>query len=802
MPDSASVPGLAGVPLARGASKTDPYRVKLSPNDEQDFVSWLIQEIRAAEEARTKVIQEHGLIDYWHELYEQTPQDLSVVWPDAANLSSWLPVESRCLAGAATQVVFGRRPFARSKATARSQQRCAKVESFHEWKAKTKAADVVRPRHSYQLIEGNGVLECSEQRLIRKFHAQAKVHAVTDEFGAVRLDADGQLTPKRGDDGQLDLCDEPDCQQPAMTVQYHDQVAVCDGPQYRVLSMKDFLFLPGHARDASEVWGFAKRVWLRLPELEQRQAAGFYRNIDRLGTEGDRLQREDQTRQGVTLAPQTGVTAEKELWEVHLFYDIDDDGVEEWLIATVSTAYGVCVRLEHDALRQVRFVSVTPFPRADSVYGYSFVGHKIASVAEEHAALRNQIADRGALATNAPIKRLKDGYWNPDDQPWGPNAVIEVARMDEIQQQIIQDVPQSTVFQKRDCEEAAERISGLNDQSVIGAGSLTQITATQVQQEAHASFVRIDEPVHHLQEAMAELYQLRHEIWRRSLLAHDEGVRPHTSVLRGLQTMGLTMPAEGTFAFTAEDLTGHFSFVPKGSVETADKYRMRDDYNLFVSQALPALMKLSPGLMQQMQQNPKIGEALFQKACHLYGMDEVQAALTTGGPPMPAPPATAGMPPPGVPGRVSARLAMPGMARPAGACRLTPTALASRDGARHPARRRADPTAMTTSATVTPCEDGTAPDRERDDLVALLASPGWRLFCDYVAAWWHSEPLLKRLESLILTTEVPSQHETCAQILASRRAVHTVMSWPKTRIHALTTPVAPRRPTRPRRVRA
>jgi len=637
MPDAASVPGLAGVPLARGRSKTDPYRVSLSPQDEQDFVSWLVNEIRAAEEARITIIQEHGRIDYWHELYEQTPQDLSEAWPDAANLSSWLPVEKvDALRARLTQIVFGPSPICAVEGYGESQERCGKVEAFHEWKAKDEKLRTwfARAIHT-SLIEGNGVLECSERRLVRKFQAQAKVHAVTDEYGALQLDEQGRATPKRGDDGDLEVCDEPGCEKPAVTVHYSDQVAVCDGPQYRALSMKDFLFLPGHARDNSEVWGFAKRVYLRLPELQQREAAGFYRNIDQLGTDGDREQRARETRQGLTIAPQQDVTAEKELWEVHLFYDIDGDGVEEWLIATVSVKQGVCIRLEHDALRQVRYISVTPFPRADSVYGYSLVGHKLASVAEEHAALRNQIADRGALATNAPIKRLKDGYWNPDDQPWGPNAVIEVARMDEIQQQVVQDVPQSTVFQKRECEEAAERISGLNDQSVIGAGSPTQITATQVQQEAHASFVRIDEPVHHLQEAMAELYQLRNEIWRRSLLAQEGGVEPNTSVLRGLQTIGLTMPDQGPFKFTHEDLTGHFSFVPKGSVETADIFRQREDFNQFLAVGLKALFQLSPALAQQFQQNPKLGEALLQKALHLYRMTDLQSTLTTAGPPMP-----------------------------------------------------------------------------------------------------------------------------------------------------------------------
>jgi len=93
-------------------------------------------------------------------------------------------------------------------------------------------------------------------------------------------------------------------------------------------------------------------------------------------------------------------------------------------------------------------------------------------------------------------------------------------------------------------------------------------------------------------------------------------------------------------------------------------------------------------------------------------------------------------------------------------------------------------------------------DRERDDLQAMLASPGWAIFCAYVAAWWKSDPVLERLESLLEASDadVAQQHETCAQILASRRAVHTIMSWPLTRIHHLSgKPLqAARRPRRAR----
>ena len=93
-----------------------------------------------------------------------------------------------------------------------------------------------------------------------------------------------------------------------------------------------------------------------------------------LGGQGDRFQTLEDTRQGVTIAPQVDETAEKELWEVQLLYDIDDDGIEEWLITTItgvdqSSGPRVLLRLQPDDLGRPRYECFTPFPRARGVWG-------------------------------------------------------------------------------------------------------------------------------------------------------------------------------------------------------------------------------------------------------------------------------------------------------------------------------------------------------------------------------------------------------------------------------------------------
>jgi hypothetical protein len=93
----------------------------------------------------------------------------------------------------------------------------------------------------------------------------------------------------------------------------------------------------------------------------------------------------------------------------------------------------------------------------------------------------------------------------------------------------------------------------------------------------------------------------------------------------------------------------------------------------------------------------------------------------------------------------------------------------------------------------------TQPDRERDELADLLASPGWRRFCEYVAGVWNDAETLARIAAFVGHPKVDEQRETAGQICAAKRAVETVMSWPNTRVHALTTPVTARTLGRPHR---
>lgn len=596
--------------------------VQLSQDDERELVNWLADEITAALDARATVIQQGGDLDYWHYLYEQGRKSTAAKpWAQAADLGSYLPTEKvDAMRARMTKTIFTE-PVWVVEGWGRDAQRAPLVEEFHQWKAEEERLQSILGKVLHlALVEGTGVLECyerSERRVVRK---QEEVLAAPSPDGGLVFDAKGEPEPARQPDGQLvPVQDET---QPSIRLITEQEVRR-RGPGYRVLSLRDFLFLPGHAADIDSLWGYAKRFYRRVPELKQREKEGVYRNIDALDTADERQQTEAQRAAGQEIAVQRGPTAEKELWEVLFLADLDGDGVEEWYVATLSASRRVLLRLQHDDLGRPRFFPFTPFPRSDSVYGYSLVGHKLITVTEEHTAIRNMVADRSALATNAPIKRVQGALWNPAEQPWGPRAVLDVRDLRELEAMQVPDVPPSAIEREQNIAQAAERVSGLND---VALGTLPQQDRTlgEVQLVTEQSFVRMEESIHYIQETMEDLWQVRHELWIRALES-SEGEPAPVGMVKTLETRGVELP-QG--AVTAPLLRGTFRGKPRGSVETADLMRQRADQMAFL-QFLVMFGKMFP-MAGQLLGTPQATRALLEHALRVFRVPDRQAFL---GPP-------------------------------------------------------------------------------------------------------------------------------------------------------------------------
>src|SRR5439155_25499232 len=120
--------------------------------------------------------------------------------------------------------------------------------------------------------------------------------------GTALVDSDLRPVFKKDQSGKHVEVPEVDAQTqqpiPSADVLIDDYEYVCHGPRERVIAYRDFLQLPGHAKEKSEVWGYAKRFWRRLDELTERVEQHVYDKtaVDELGTDDERAS--DQTLAG------------------------------------------------------------------------------------------------------------------------------------------------------------------------------------------------------------------------------------------------------------------------------------------------------------------------------------------------------------------------------------------------------------------------------------------------------------------------------------------------------------------------
>src|SRR5262245_10472820 len=355
-------------------------------------------------------------------------------WPDAADLTSPYAAEyTDALQARLMQTVFVE-PVWTVEGWGESASRAPLVEEFHQRAQEDERLQgFVDEWVLRALVEGVATLEVSEAYELRRELTRKRVKLQVDE-------ATGQ--PIVGEDMQPLLQRDPETQnyvdaqtadEPSADVEMDVWEPVRLGPDYDVIPYMDFFVLPGHARNRKQVWGYAKRFWRRVPELEAGAERGIYDReaVEAIGEDNDRTTRTDEAPKPPTVVSQDGPTAQKELFEVQLLMDCDGQG-ERWYRATVHKDRRQLLRLKYDD-RTTRYIRWAPFPKPACVdHGYSLVAHKLITVLEEDTAVRNMGADRMAMVAGQPVKRLQGALWDPYEQPWGPRAVIDVRDMREI----------------------------------------------------------------------------------------------------------------------------------------------------------------------------------------------------------------------------------------------------------------------------------------------------------------------------------------------------------------------------------
>lgn len=603
--------------------KPEAFDVKLSADERKQLANDWSREIRDAESARSAMIADGGLIDLYDWFYEQGRSDPSDrPFPGAADLTSYFFTENiDALRARLMKTVFGVEPFCLVEGWGQSADRVGYVEEFHEWQVKDSGlkSEMGKVIHG-ALIEDCYILEVSEKIETRRI--TENIDAALELVNGAAVFENGQ--PKLRMDAYGEPVEAKDGEASAKVERTYTKTKRL-GPQYEGVSMKDFLFLPGHAKNRQQLWGYAKRLWKRVPELEEQAKDGIY-DKDAVKMLGQQSDRETSTAPTTSdIAPQTGPTVEKELWQLSVKADLDNDGREEWYLATLSVNHTELLRLKLDKfVMKVGKPRCVPFvlcPRRDSNYGYAYAGDKLLTLAEEHTALRNMRADRSALKTNAPMTVLQGALWDPDAEPIGVGRTIRVRQHDEVRQLEIEDVPSSIVQQLQDLVGAKERVGGLAD-SAVGVLSMEHRTLGENRLAAGGSAVRVDEMIGYLHLAIADVMALSHAIWVESLEADPRGLEAPASVTQNLELRGSALQ-DGRF--TAAQLKGQFQFKPYGSAETADPEHMLANFNNGLV-ALGNIAKVFPQL-QVIFQSREAAKAILEEWVRVYKVRNRQPFL-------------------------------------------------------------------------------------------------------------------------------------------------------------------------------
>ena len=589
-----------------------------------DFCSWLCDELDLALGARAGAAI---AIKYNWDYYEQARmRGSNSPWPDAADLPSpYAPEYTDAVHARLLQTIFVE-PVWTVEGWGTSAARAPFVEEFHQRAQEDERLQSYADEWLLRgLVEGVGTLEVSEAFELRREIQRKRVTLALDETTQQPiLGEDNQPVLARHPESG-DYLDAQDDQTPSAEVDVDTCEPVRLGPAYDVIPYLDFLTLPGHARNRSQVWGYAKRFHRRVPELLASATRGVYdaKAVEGIGTDNDATMGNDAPQSAAPVS-QDGMTAQKELYECQVLADLDGQG-ERWWRATLSKDRRQLLRLKYDD-RTTRYIRWAPFPKPGHVdRGYSLIGDKLITVLEEDTARRNMKADRMALKAGQPIKRLIGALWEPYEQPMGPRSVIDVRDMNEVQpMQGIEDVPNSVMAWGAEIRGDADRLIGQND-TALGVDTQEQRTLGEVQLRAGYAEVRINVIVKRMQEALEELGQARHTIWKRALAANPD-LPMQRAMAIGREAGGIDVAGfPEDHRVTAQLLEGTFWFKPRGSVETADLNRQRADFNAFL-QTLPALMQLNPAIAAIFQTMPA-AKALVETAIKLNRIQDRQSFL-------------------------------------------------------------------------------------------------------------------------------------------------------------------------------
>lgn len=608
--------------MASAKSRKDPFDVRLTADQRDELTYRLVQEIRTAKAARSRVMDDDGLIDFAYSLYEQESQ--KGISRDShrygsADLTSPIGTENvDALSARATRNIFKQEPLWIVEGIGdESADKEPLVEAYMQFRQETIRLQKTAKRVvTASLVEYGSIMEvCEDAEKCIKHEVLKADLAKNPDDGSIMLDAKtGEpvpaTDPETGELVQVDDSADAFVEVKRVWTDYKRR-----GAYVRRRSMKDFLFLPGHAEDEREVWGHAHRFWLTMGEVNRRKDAGEFEKdaVELLGGDSqERQQASENERMSTDVLYTPGYdNAEKELWKVQCWLDATGTGDYCFYTAIVSEIHSCILSLKYDWLQRWRTVYFNPYPCPYSVYGYSMTLTKLLTTIEEHTAWRNMNADRGTLKANAPMMRLHGAQYDPTVQAFGAGEFIDVSNMNEIKPMDFDDISTQSMEKEAQCVTDAQRVIGMND-IAIGQMSTQRRTLGENQLATTQSFTRTDDPISNIEEALEEVGEIMHAIEVQALKEMKQGMPAPAKTTKQLQ-FGADPSFDGIF--TSDMISGQFRFKPRGSTDEADPQRKESRFVNGIGM-MTNMAKMNPSVAQRMA-SPDFADAFMQEVVEI-----------------------------------------------------------------------------------------------------------------------------------------------------------------------------------------
>lgn len=210
-----------------------------------------------------------------------------------------------------------------------------------------------------------------------------------------------------------------------------ERVTIRNEPFFEVVNILDFVW-PLRAKsipDATAVW---QRRWIRLGELQEKQADGFYQNIDQVTpSDSNRWTQayEPQfTAQG--LAPQPPMTQTGEQDNADALIEVWERWADDRLITIASRR--ICIRDEANPFWHKRkpYIDFTPIPRPFQMHGQSIIDC-ISDSNEALSTLMRQVTDAVTYLINPAFKSTEGVDWG--NFVFQPGAHLDLPDTEDVQ---------------------------------------------------------------------------------------------------------------------------------------------------------------------------------------------------------------------------------------------------------------------------------------------------------------------------------------------------------------------------------